>query len=104
MASGRRSYTEVAPASGVVTVSVMTGSTQEWTVSQVSTKCTAAPVGALCNIAVNGDHISKMLPAGDVASGDPPVRLTGSDTMTVIWQNLTPGAVCQVTVLYSDGN
>ena len=104
MASGRRAFTEVAGVSGTVTVSVRTRSDQEWTISQVSTRCSAAPIGARCDVAVNGDHISKMLPAGDVASGDPPIIIGPSDTMTVTWQSLTAGAVCNVTVIYDDGN
>lgn len=102
MATGRRPYTGIAPASGIVSVQVQPGA-QEWKVTQVSTECSAAPVGAACRVRVNGTIISKMLPAGDVASGDPPVQLTPADTMTVDWTGLTTGAVCNVTVLYDDG-
>lgn len=102
MSAGRRAFTEVATGTGTVTVRVRSGF-QNWTVSQVSTKCDAAPIGALCEVNINGDFISKMLPAGDVASGDPPVDVGPNDTLNVVWRNITAGATCTVTVIYDDG-
>lgn len=94
--------TAIAPASGSVTVPISSGA-QEWVVQQISTTCDAAPVGATCRIYKDGAIVSKMLPAGDVASGEPYVRLLVGEVMTVVWENLTPGAVCNVTAIYDDG-
>jgi len=94
--------TGVAPASGTVTVSWNTNGLV-WTVQQVSTECSAAPVGATCRLYHNGTLISKMLPAGDVASGDPSIPLRPGELMSVVWTGLTTGALCKVTAIYEDG-
>lgn len=93
--------TAIAPASGAVTITISSGA-QEWSVQQVSTTCSTAPVGATCRLYKNGSIVSKMIPAGDVASGDPPVRLLVGEQMTVVWTGLTTGAVCNATVIYDD--
>lgn len=94
--------TSIAPASGAVTITISSGA-QEWLVQQISTTCDAAPVGATCRVYKDGAIVSKMLPAGDVASGDPPVRLLIGEQMTIVWTGLTTGAVCNATVIYDDG-
>lgn len=94
--------TAIAPAGGGVTVQ-WGSSGLDWVVQQVSTECSAAPVGATSRLYHNGTLISKMLPAGDVASGDPPVPLNVGENMSVVWTGLTPGAACKVTVIFDDG-
>ncbi len=94
--------TAIAPASGNVTITISSGA-QEWMVQQISTTCDAAPVGATCRVYKDGAIVSKMLPAGDVASGDPPVRLLIGEAMTIVWTGLSTGAVCNATVIYDDG-
>ncbi len=103
MSRTRISYTEIANASGNATIRVYPGA-QTWVVAQVSTECSASKIGATSYVRINGDIISKMQPAGDVASGEPshPVR-EGGDVMTVTWAGVTVGAVCKATVFYDDG-
>lgn len=97
------SFTQIVAVGGGATIPISSGA-QEWTVTQVSTECEpAAPVGATCRVRKNGAIVSKMLPNGDVASGDPPVILNVGDVMTVVWTGMTVGTACKATVLLDDG-
>lgn len=95
-------FTGIAPASGVVTIQISSGA-MEWNITQISTECSAAPVAARCVIRKNGAIVSKMLPAGDVASGEPSIPLLPGEVMTVGWTGVTVGAACKATVFVDDG-
>jgi hypothetical protein len=98
-----QTFTATVAASGAAVVTIRTGSRRRrWVISQVSVEMATAPVGATCAVRLNGALISPVIPTGDSASGDPPVTVEGSDTMTVEWAGCTPGAVGTVLIIYDE--
>lgn len=74
-----------------------------WKVQQVSTEMSSAPIGSTCEIRKNGAFVTPMIATGDVAGGDPPVTLLGTDVLTIRWAGCTPGDVGAATIFYDDG-
>lgn len=72
-------------------------------VQQVSTDMPTAPIGSQCWIRKNGGPVTPMIPTGDVAGGDPPVRVLSTDVMTIEWTGCTPGDIGIATIFYDDG-
>lgn len=103
MAYAEYEATGTADANGDLTLVVRAQSRQRWTVTQVSIECTTAPAGAECNLRKNGKLITPMVPNADAAGGDPPIKIAGSDRLTVEWTQLDPGNVGDVFLIYDDG-
>ena len=82
------------------TVSIRTNSQETWTVAQISIELEGAPSGAIANLRKNGYLVTPMIAAGDVAAGDPYVRLLPSDVLTVEWENCTLGQIGKVLAFY----
>lgn len=100
-----REYTATADALGVALVTIKTRTRlQTWTITQVSVEMTTAPIGSTCELRRNNFLVTPLISTGDAASGDPPVILRGSDTVTVKWAGATPGAVGNVLIFFDDGN
>jgi hypothetical protein len=94
-------YSAIVGAGGTATVSVRTNTSFEtWTVAQISIELEGAPSGAVANLRKNTYLITPMIPAGDVAAGEPYVRLLPTDVLTVEWENCTPGQIGKVLVFY----
>jgi hypothetical protein len=98
MATG--TYSAKVGAGGTATVTVRTPSREAWVISQVSTELPSAPSGASSDIRLNGNLVTVMVPSGDAASGDPPITLLDTDTLTVNWGSCTPNTVAKVLVFY----
>lgn len=103
MAYAEYEATQSADANGDLTIVVRAQARQRWTVNQVSIECDDAPGGAICNLRKNGKLVSPLVPNGDAAGGDPPVKIAGSDQLTIEWTGLDPGDVGQVLIIYDDG-
>lgn len=91
-----------ADGTAVVPIRVSTGIGQ-WTVTQVSTDMSTAPIGSTCELRKNGNMVTPMISTGSVAGGDPPVVINAADVLTVSWAGCTPGDVAKVFVIYDDG-
>lgn len=107
MAIKDTSFTAIATAGGVAVVTVSSGA-QKWVVQQYSTECvfgavSGAPIGAQCFVRKNGSIITRLISAGDVASGVPYLELRTGDVSTITWTGVTPGASCKVTAIYDNG-
>jgi hypothetical protein len=95
--------TSVADANGDADVSIMPYRRQVWKVQQVSTEAPAA-LGTALSAVYKGDFlISPLLAKADVASGDPPVQLRPSESLTVRWSGLVPGDRVRAIFIYDDG-
>ena len=97
---GTRSYSVVIGAGGTGTVTIRTGSREAWIVSQVSVELPGAPSGATCDMRLNTRLVTLLIAPGDAASGDPPVTLLDTDTLTINWAGCTVGTVGQVLIFY----
>lgn len=94
--------TQTVLADGTAVVEFRSGA-QTWKVSQVTTEMLTAPLGATCRLRRNGVLISKMLPRGDVASGEPSYIIGPADVLSVTWAGCTPGVAAQANATYDDG-
>lgn len=104
MASAETPYSQLVGVAGTATINVrVLGGIQTWTITQVSVEEPNAPAGATCELRKNGNLISPLIPTGDVAAGDPPVKLRPGDTMTLVWTGCTAGSVAKAFVMYDDG-
>jgi hypothetical protein len=95
--------TPIVNASGVAVGLLRPDRNRTFTVSQVSIEMPNVPLGGICDLRKNGVMITPLLPSGDAAGGDPPVKLLSSDTLKVTWSSCTPGAVGTVIFIYDDG-
>lgn len=74
---------------------------QKWTVEQVSYKMPSAPSGATAEIRYMAAFVDQGFSARrGSAAGEPPVFLRGGETMSVVWENCTPGDVGEILVIY----
>jgi hypothetical protein len=96
-----RSFSVRIGAGGTGTVTIRTGSRETWIISQVSIELPSAPSGAIADLRLNDDLVTPLIASGDVASGDPPVTLLPTDTLTVNWSSATPNLIGRVLVFYS---
>lgn len=103
MAYGDLAYSGVVTASGTLVITIKPTGRQIWTVNQVSTSLTTAPIGAQCFLKKNGNPVTPLIATGDVADGSPPVVLRPNERMTVEWSGCTAGTVGEVFILYDDG-
>jgi hypothetical protein len=97
---GTRSYSVRIGASGTGTVTIRTGSRETWIISQVSIELASAPSGATADLRFNDRLVTLLIAPGDAASGDPPVTLMPTDTLTVNWAGCTEGTIGQVLIFY----
>jgi protein involved in polysaccharide export with SLBB domain len=88
-----------ADALGVLELVFRGRSSQPVKVTQVTCEMEAG-AGAACSVRVNGALISPMVPTGDAAVGEPPVRLQPGDELTVRWTGAPPGATGRMVVIY----
>jgi len=86
-------------AAGEATITITPGF-KPWLISQVSIEMLTAPAGAVCMLRKRGQLISPMIPAADVAAGDPPITLYQGEPLTVEWTGCTTGDQGQATVIY----
>jgi hypothetical protein len=93
-------YSAIVGAGGTATVTIETRTQETWVVAQISIELEGAPSGAIANLRKNGYLVTPMIPAGDVAAGEPYVRLLPTDRLTVEWENCTPGQVGRALVFY----
>lgn len=104
MSAAEIATTAVVAASGKATVTIkVQNGLDTWTISQVSVEMPTAPVGSTCYIRKNTYPVSPIIPTGDTAAGDPPVRLLPADLLTIEWAGCTPGDVGKVLVFFDDG-
>ena len=97
---GTASYSAKVGAGGTATITVRTPSREAWIISQVSTELPSAPSGASSDIRLNDRLVTVMVPSGDAASGDPPITLLDTDTLTVNWAGCTNGTVAKALIFY----
>jgi hypothetical protein len=72
-----------------------------WDIQQVTLEMETAPNGAVANLRVMGSLVAPApSPRRATASGQPPIFLYGGETMSVEWENCTPGDVGKVLVVY----
>jgi len=96
-------YTERIGAGGTATVRISPNTKQRtWIVTQVSVELASAPLGATCELRRNGFLVAPLIATGDVAAGEPPVRVTGSDVLTVTWAGCTAGTTAAVLIIYDE--
>lgn len=104
MAGAELYFTVVVAATGKATTTIkVQNGLDTWSIGQVSVEMPTAPAGATCYVRKNGYPVTPIIPTGDTAAGDPPVRLLPADTMTIEWTSCTPGDIGKVFVLYDDG-
>jgi hypothetical protein len=96
----RASYSVKIGAGGTGTITIQSGSRETWIVNQVSVELAGAPSGSTCDLRLNNDLVTLLVPQGDAATGDPPVRLLPSDALTINWAGCTAGTVGRALVLY----
>jgi hypothetical protein len=96
-------YSARVTAAGVAIITIRAFASQVWTVSQVSTEYTTAPLGCTSTLRKNGSQITALIATGDVADGPPPTILRPGDVMTVNWAGATPGETVKALIYYDDG-
>lgn len=97
-----RTYAAVADAAGVAVATISPTSSVAWVVTQVTAEVPDAPNGSTCELRLNGALVAPLIPTGDVAAGEPPVRIGVGDRLTVEWTNLDPLMVGRGLVLYDE--
>jgi hypothetical protein len=95
-----RTYSAKIVAGGTGTVTITTGSREVWIISQVSIELAAAPSGATADLRLNGSLVTLFVAPGDAATGDPPVTLLETDSLTVNWYGCTVGQIGKVLIFY----
>jgi hypothetical protein len=95
-------YTGKVGAAGTATITVQTRSMRAWEISQISVELAAAPTGATADIRKNGYLVTPVIPTGDTAAGDPPVRILPTDSLTINWYGCTNGQIAKATVFYEE--
>jgi hypothetical protein len=100
MATG--TYSVRIGAGGTGTVTICTNSRDTWIISQVSIELADAPSGATADLRLNDRLVTLLIAPGDAASGDPPVTLLPTDTLTVNWAGCTVGQIGKVLIFYTE--
>lgn len=85
---------------GTATITIRPDTRRPWIVSQISTELATAPAGSTCALRKNGSLVTSLVAPGDIADGSPAVRVTSSDTLTVIWTGCTVGDVAKAYVIF----
>lgn len=95
-----QTYVATVNSAGRATITITPTGFKPWLISQVSIEMLTAPAGATCFLRKRGQLISPMIPAADVAAGDPPVTLYQGEPLTIEWANCTPNDQGQALVVY----
>jgi len=98
-----RSFSATVDAAGRATITITPTKGRPWIVSQVSTELDGAPSGAAAFLRKNGNLVTVMVAAGDVADGAPSIPLQVGDRMTVEWTGCTAGQVAKATAFFEEG-
>jgi hypothetical protein len=94
----------IVDANGDLTIEFGPQYNNTWEVLQVTIEMPTAPQGATVEIRYMASLISPSPSARKAsAGGDPPIFLQGGETMTVVWENCTPGDVGRVLAIYRKG-
>lgn len=93
-------YQGVVGADGTCVVQFGPSLINTWVLSQVSTEMPDAPSGSTCQLRKMGAFVSFLIPQGDAAGGDPPIPVRGGETVTVEWEDCTPGDIGRVYVIF----
>lgn len=94
-----QTYVAIVDAAGNATITITPGF-KPWLVEQVSIEMLSAPAGAVCFLRKRGQPISPMIPAADVAAGEPPITLYQGESLTVEWTGCTPQDQGTALVVY----
>jgi len=98
-----QSFSATVAASGTAVVTIRVPSrTRKWVITQLSGEIDDAAAPLLARVDKNGYLVSNFIARGDTLAGEPPVTLLSSDTLTVTWENCTPGKVAQVFIFYDE--
>lgn len=92
-------YVGTVSAAGTLVLTITPGF-KPWLVQQISTEMLGAPAGATAFLRKRGLLVTPLIPAADVAAGDPPVALYPGEPLTVEWAGCTPGEQGTATVIY----
>lgn len=105
MAQRRATLTERAhPTLFEIHVAITPTGTNTWVFQQITNRCSNAPLGAECEIRVNGSPLTPLLAAYDVAAGEPFIELHPGERLSVDWSGITDSnATGTVTFIYDDG-
>jgi hypothetical protein len=75
---------------------------ENWRVTQVSVKGTAAPAGSQVELRKNDAFITPIIATGGVAAGDPPTDIFRHyDELQVVFTGQTPGTLFGITIFYT---
>ena len=98
-----QTFDAIVDPSGVATIEIQcSNGLRPWVVTQVSIELEGADGSVVCTLRKNGNLITPLFPAGDAAAGDPPVKLSPQDRMTVEWTGAEPGTQAKAYVLYDE--
>jgi hypothetical protein len=98
------SVTIGAAGTGTITFSAARATNaRPFVVQQVSVKVAGTPIGATCELQVNGVFLTALIPTGDVADGVPAIELGPFETLAVVWAGCTPTQVATALFIYDDG-
>lgn len=96
--------TGVTDANGDLTLTFIPRGGQPWRITQVTNKMPGG-AGALCELDINGDFVSPLVPTGDAAVGEPFWWSPPGTPVEVKWTGATAGAgqTGTMVVIYDDG-
>lgn len=90
----------VSDASGNASIQFVPRSTRTCRVNQVSTAMRTAPSSATCELQLNGRYVTTLVAQGDVADGDPPILVTPTDTLAVVWTGAGAGVPAEALFFF----
>jgi hypothetical protein len=92
----------IVPASGRLDVNAGPGPNEQWEVTQISLNMPTIPSGCTAEIRHKGTLYAPAFSAKKAAiGGPPPLLLHGAETVTVRWDNATPGQIAFVHITYN---
>lgn len=99
-----QNYDAITDATGTATITIVCPSKlRPWTITQVSVEMPTASGYVQCMMRKNGNIVTPMVASGDAAAGEPPVNLTVSDVLTIVWTGAVPGDVARANIFYTEG-
>lgn len=87
------------PASGILTTTFRVRGNQATRATQVTSKMVGG-AGSTCELQLNGNLISPMVPTGGAAGGVPYPEVGPGDELSLVWTGATPGLVGKMVVIY----
>lgn len=93
------------PASGTVTATFTVPIGPSWEIKQISiTSTSTLETTAKSYIGTNsaGIFISQSFTGNDDTDSQPNVTLRSGDSLAVVWENGTPGAIARLTAIYDE--